>query len=37
MRYRREILEVGTSREESDSIKKFLGRDLNTKIIKNLF
>jgi len=37
MRYRKEILGVGTSREEGDSIKKFLGRDLNTKIIKSLF
>jgi Zn-dependent oligopeptidase len=36
-KYREEILEVGTSRKESDSIKAFLGRDVNAKVIKNLF
>lgn len=36
-RYRKEILEVGSSREESDSVKKFLGREVsNEAFVKSL-
>ena len=36
-KYKQEILEVGISRPEKNSIEKFLGRPLDFKVIKKLF
>ena len=34
---RKEILEIGSSREEEDSVKKFLGRKVNNKAFLKSF